>query len=310
MRFLSVAVLLAAFAGTGFAEDVYTKIAEIADPGQQTFPAAQLQMGSDSSLHIISEGTLTQDATTYSRLLGPNTVCVDVVRQYDLGGDKRQAQFQLVYYSLDTVADGLGTVKRGDVIGTASSQVRVVVASDTLDPYLVASSTRPPVKMAGKYWFWPAFLFPTGSTAYLTFDTCADFTKALADVASEASDPPGYVFYPSYRIRFETTLDALPVPLTDGERKDIAGYEHDYYGKSGLYLYKNEIQAGGYTYLICWQGKFDQYLKDEYTLGGKLWLYGNIVTYDYWKKTGYVFIRDFSLKSIETILADKLTALK
>jgi len=56
---------------------------------------------------------------------------------------------------------------------------------------------------------------------------------------------------------------------------------------------------GFYAVVLFWQAGFDKYLQDEYTLTTPLWIFGNILTLDHVKKRIIVFVRDFSIESLE-----------
>jgi len=186
----------------------------------------------------------------------------------------------------------------------------MLVFSKTLDPYLVLNSNRPPAYYAGYFWFNPSFLSATGPTKWITFDPVNDLGSKLAEIASHVSDKsPGLAVY-DQKVRFRTKLSQYPRGISDEERKSISAYESIIYGRNGIIADITEIKADGYTYLLCWQNGFQDYLKKEYTLNDDIWLYGVIVTYNVWEKKGYVFLRDFTMASPEEMYEGRIKELK
>lgn len=55
---------------------------------------------------------------------------------------------------------------------------------------------------------------------------------------------------------------------------------------------------------------FIDYLTNEYVLGDNIWLYGSVISYDAFENVGYVFLRDFTLESIEERYEDRLAELR
>ena len=87
-------------------------------------------------------------------------------------------------------------------------------------------------------------------------------------------------------------------------------YERLVYGKNGVIANITEINAGGYTYWLCWQNGFNEYLQRGYSLNDDIWLYGVIVTYNPWEKRGYIFLRDFTPVPVEEIFEGRMRELR
>jgi hypothetical protein len=236
-----------------------------------------------------------------------NAACVRTSVEYVIDGAARSDSFIVVMGGLESVSAAPGPVKAGAALGLAPGrEIYCAIAADHPSPYLVVMSPRPAYRSGGRWWFDPSFLFSSGSTSWLTFDPIGSFDDAVRAMAEHVeSEEPGMQVFFEQRFRFATALSEFPSPLTDEEAGRIAAYERSLYGRTGIYKFGQRVSAGGREVLCCWQGGFDRYLADEYELGGRIWLYGNLVTYDAWTKTALFFIRDFSLESVEQMYARK-----
>lgn len=236
-----------------------------------------------------------------------NAACVRTSVEYVIDGSTRSDSFIVVMGGLESVSAAPGPVEAGAALGLAPGrEIYCVIAADYPSPYLVVMSPRPAFRSEGRWWFDASFLFSSGSTSWLSFDPIQSFDEAVKAMAEHVgSETPAMQVFFEQRFRFATALSELPSPLSDEEAGRIAAYERSLYGRAGIYKFGQRVSAGGHEVLCCWQGGFDRYLADEYELGGRIWLYGNLVTYDAWTGTALFFIRDFSLESVEQMYARK-----
>jgi hypothetical protein len=255
-----------------------------------------------------ADNPLSADA---QKLLGTNVV-YRLSSAYELYDKEHTAEYYAVLFDFTKTADITSSMKDGDVIGKIDgSDPKLLVFCRTIDPYLVINCERSPYYYDGFYWFYPAFLFRSGDTVWLSFAPADNIDDVLIVIAEHVrDDPPGFTYYPSVRVRFKTQLAEYPRPLTDIEKGRIAGYESRFYRREGLSTHATERYAGGYQYLLCWQEGFDEYLKNEYTLNDDIWIYGSVVTYDVWVKCGYLFIRDFKEETLENMYEERLEIVK
>jgi len=234
-------------------------------------------------------------------------VCVKASVTYEFDYAPRGDAFTIVMGGLESAQAKPGPIKAGAPVGLAPGrEFFCVILADDPSPYLVVMSPRGGEKSGGRWWFDPSFLFSSGSTSWLSFRPIESLdysVKSIGDHVSSESVSMQVFFEERYR--FATSLDEYPSALTAEEAGRIAAYERSLYGREGVMRFGQRVQAGGYDVLLCWQGGFERYLADEYELGDRLWLFGNLATYDAPSKTAYFFIRDFSLESVEEMYSRK-----
>lgn len=233
---------------------------------------------------------------------------------YELNNKKLTAEYYVMIFNFNKTYTKTGKINAGEVIGThRPDKTKVILFCKTLDPYLVLNCSQLPYKYGNYYWFNPMFLIdPDDETKWLSFHAIDSLEKEAMEIITHVeNDPPGFTVYPKLRVRYKTQLNEFPRPLTEKEKKRIATYESWLYGgRTGLMAFANEISIEGRKFLVCWQNGFDKYLKAEYTLKSDIWLYGIIATYDVWEKCGYIFLRDFSLISVEQKYEERLKAIQ
>ena len=291
----------------------YNGIPVLAGGCQSTdFPVANYTSPPDGSFRSMSSGTVADGSFKQGEFdIFGNRLIIRTETNYVLYNENRESTYYVMVFDFKkSVSDGM-IVKQGDIIGHAErDKAKLLVFSETLDPYLVINSNSRPAYYAGYFWFDPVFLSPTGSTKWITFDPVDNIENELSEMAGHLTEEkPGLAVY-NKRVRFRTKLSQYPREISQEERKSISTYEMIAYGRNGLMSHVTEINAGSYDYLLCWQNGFSDYLKKEYALNDDIWLYGVIVTYNVWEKKGYVFLRDFTPVSVEEMYEGRLRILK
>jgi len=276
------------------------------------FPAAAYTPPPDRTFRSMFNGIVVDDSFTQSELdIFGNRLIIQVEDHYTLYDERRETKYYVMVFDIEkSVSDGM-RVEAGNIIGhVEGSRAGLVAFSETLDPYLVVSSNSPPVYYAGYFWFDPVFLSPSGNTRLLTFDPVDVIDTDLIRIADHVlNEAPGLVLF-NQRARFKTELSQYPRAITAEERAVIGGYERLLYGRTGVIANITEINAGEYTYWLCWQNGFDEYLQRGYSLNDDIWLYGVIVTYNPWEKRGYIFLRDFTSVPVEEIFEGRMRELR
>jgi len=282
------------------------------DCGTADFPLAVYTPPPDRTFRSLFDGVVADTFFTQSEFeIFENRLIIQIQDEYVLYNESRETKYYVMIFELEkSVSDGM-LIEYGDIIGhVEGANALLVVFSETLDPYLVINSNTPPVHYAGYFWFSPSFLSPTGNTRWITFDPFDSIENELIKIADHVSEEePGLALY-NQRVRFETKLSQYPRNITAKERDAISLYEMFLYGRSGIISHVNEINAGAYTYLLCWQNGFRDYLQREYVPNDDIWLYGVIVTYNVWEERGYIFLRDFTPVSVEEIYQERMDLLR
>jgi hypothetical protein len=220
--------------------------------------------------------------------------------EYSLYGENKTAVYYVVLFDFEkTIADDAVIVKGTEIGYMGKRSTKLAVFCNTLDPYLIINDSAEPKHCYGWYWFSGGFILSNGSTDWLSFNPVDDIYDVLETMAEHHNELPSFNFYPYFRVRFKTSLSSYPRELTPEETGRIEFYEKMYFKKTGLMEYVNEMDIGAYSFLLCWQNGFLDYLMDEYTLGDDIWLYGSVISYDAFTGKGYIFLRDFSLLSVE-----------
>jgi len=276
------------------------------------FPSSAYNPPPDRSFRSMFTGRVVNGLFPQSELnIFDNRLVIQIKMEYVLYGEKREATYYVLIYDFNkSVSDGM-IVEPGDILGHVErSNPRTLVFSETLDPYLVINSNRPPVYYAGYFWFNPSFLSASGNARWMSFDPVDNIHSELAAMADHLTENVSGLALYDQRVRFKTKLSEYPREISNEERKSVSVYENLVYRRNGLLTHVTEINGGGYGFLLCWQHGFNEYLQKANALNKDIWLYGVMVTYDVWEKKGYVFLRDFTLESVEEIYEERLKELK
>ena len=295
-------VILSVFCSCGS-----TKAAENQDI--EKFPFLSLNNSSGYVYSYFDADIVNNPLSTEGKKIFNDNIVYSFNSAYKLYDNEYTADYYVIIFDFIRTVAETDDIKHGDIIGrTGKEAPKILVFCETIDPYLVISCNSVPHYYGGFYWFDGSFLFSSGkATKWLDYDPTENIEKKLIDVADHATEEPGMVFYPQFSLRFQTRLEEYPREITDGERQEISAYENMLYGRNDVTTHVNEIQAGKYKYLLCWQRGFDQYLKKEYILNNDIWVFGKIATYSAWRDCGYLFIRDFTLESLETMYENRIS---
>ena len=241
------------------------------------------------------------------KIFGENVV-YSLSSTYKLYGKESTINYYVIVFDFKKTISKTENVKKMDIIGKSKGDdPKVLVFCKTIDPFFVITCRNFPYFYDYFYWYEGSFLFPSANPKWLNFEPTDNIEKILFDMADHAKDSSSSLnYYPDSTYRFKTKLDKFPRKATDNELKNMSMYENLLYNRNGITTHVTEIQAGKYKYLLCWQKGFDQYLSKEYKLNSDIWIFGAAVTYSIFHNCGYIFIRDFSLESLESIYESRV----
>ena len=276
------------------------------------FPAVSLFPPPDRVFRSIFFGKVVDSFFQKSEFdIFEDRLVIQIDENYVLYNEEQKITYFIMIFDLEKMVTDGATIELGDVLGRVhEAHVKMLAFSETLDPYLIINSSRIPVFYAGYYWFDPSFLASTGNTRFLSFNPVDNIDIMLTEMADHIiQETPGLAIY-NERVRFKSKLSLYPQAITQEQRSAISGYENIVYGRTGIIGHINEIKTGGFSYYLCWQNGFNEYLRREYTLNNDIWLYGIIVTYDVLEKRAYIFLRDFTPVSLEEIYQGRMEELR
>jgi len=230
---------------------------------------------------------------------------------YYFEGELRQISYDMVFGGLASAARETGSVEQGETIGIGTEDSYLAVRSPDLDPWMIRSAPKP-MYYGGYWWFVPEWIDPN-LTQWLTYrpvesllDAVEDFYRRWED---EHNDPgPSYTIhhYPDLdRIRVKTVLRSFPIPLESSMA--IEHTENYFYGSTGHIKFASDAgRVAAHSVVLCWQSGFDQWLREEYSLGDPIWIYCSIYTIDHEYRRILVFVRDFALAPDEEIVLSRI----
>lgn len=218
--------------------------------------------------------------------------------KYYFDGEYRTSEYEVLYVDVELNTKNK-TVKKGDVIGTASgNQYNITIRSKIIDPYLVGCSNILPKKIDGYYYFLPGMLLSNVMKYFeympLNDDELFGMYKHVTEPEENDEDwAPGVALFEWHNL-VETTLSEYPAKV---ESYSIAGVPIE---SAMLIDYK------GIKLRLNFQRGFLDYLKNEYKLNDKIYLYLVITSMDYFSKEVDCYVRDFSLKSPTEIVKQNI----
>jgi len=241
------------------------------------------------------------------KIFGENVV-YSLSSTYKLYGKESTVNYYVIIFDFMKTIKKPDNVKKMDIIGKSTGEnPKMLVFCKSIDPFFIITCRNMPYYYDDFYWYEGSFLFPSANPKWLNFEPADNIEKILidmADLAKESSSSLAY--YPESLYRFKTKLDKYPRKATDNELKNMSMYENMLYNRTGITTHVSEIKAGKYKYLLCWQRGFDQYLSKEYKPKNDIWIFCVAATYNIFNNCGYIFVRDFSLESMESIYESRM----
>jgi len=241
------------------------------------------------------------------KIFGENVV-YSLSSTYKLYGKESTVNYYVIIFDFMKTIKKPDNVKKMDIIGKSTGEnPKMLVFCKSIDPFFIITCRNMPYYYDDFYWYEGSFLFPSANPKWLNFEPADNIEKILIDMADLANESPSSVaYYPDSLYRFKTKLDKYPRKVADNEIKNISMYENWLYNRTGITTHVSEIKAGQYKFLLCWQRGFDQYLSKEYKLKNDIWIYGAVVTYNVFNNCGYIFVREFSLESVEEVYESRV----
>jgi hypothetical protein len=223
---------------------------------------------------------------------------------YYLFGRVNTANYYVMIFDFNKSISNTENIRRGDIIGEGSER-KLIIFSETMDPFLVVNCISMPRYYGGFYWFDAMFLLPTGSTNWFSFEQTQNIENILNEILLIHQ---GFSFFPTFRYSFMGKLSEYPREITDNERQDISAFENMYFNRN-IITHVNEIQIGRHKILLCWQSGFDQHLRNQYTLNNDIWFYSMNIVYNAIENIGYIFLRDFKLETLEEMYENRINVM-
>lgn len=246
---------------------------------------------------------------------GKNCFVANFERHYFLNGKEYTGLYELIFTDITVSkefkkAESMTFVEEGTVIGKSKTgNTKVFVRSKNLDPNLVSVTSVYPVYY-NDYWYFAANIFLQTSPKFLEFrpitskkteipfDDAPDTLAGLA-AGSSSKDASSYAQFPVSDVMFKTKLSSLPVQSTKSNRTEILLYSQ-YFRNCPT---ETKVNVFGTNIVLHFQPGFDDYLKEEYTLGKDIYIYCYLVfTY---KGELHAIVRDYTLVSPETFVEER-----
>ena len=249
--------------------------------------------------------------------LGFRLVAVKTDLSYLYQG-RRSVEFEYIFGGLESVDVEAGDrIVSGVLIGRASAMSYMSARAATVDPYMLRMTQNKPLYYNGAWYFSPDWIIPD-TTAWLSFRAAPSFRYSMMEYyhrlmgGGESSE--GVILRNQYdldRIRAKLVLESYPEPISDNSTVRLI--EQRFFSGRSLYVLRSsfdDMTVEGYTPVLLWQHDFDTYLESEYTLGEDIYVYGSICAIDHVNREILVGVRDFSLKSDETIVNERMSELE
>ena len=232
-----------------------------------------------------------------------------ITETYILSGKENIACYYAILFDFNKTVVNTEGLKQGDIIGRGNDS-KLLVFSQTMDPFLVINCNVKPVFYDGFYWFDGLFLLG-GSRDWFSFEQTESIENILNDKSGQqaptalAVPTRGVKLFNMFRYSFKCKLSEYPELMTQNERQNVMVIENMIFGRS-ITTHINEIQMGQNKIILCWQSGYSQYLRDEYTLNDDIWLYSMSMAYNQFLDTYYLFLIDFKLETLEDMYENRI----
>ncbi|MCQ2591045.1 MAG: hypothetical protein MJ179_11525 [Treponema sp.] len=233
-----------------------------------------------------------------------NSVVVEINKTYFFENEDRTSTYEMIYFDVKQTAKKGAEISSGDELGKAMNDVvYIIVRSKTIDPYLVSVNSILPVKVNGFYYWFPGML-ANDTMKYLDYSPLdLEGVKWMYNhTTNPDSDPdwtPGYSSF-RWQILMETSLKSYPKKL-----KENAMSKYGVPIESEL-----TVEYEGMQFSLAFQPQFLDYLKEEYKLKDKIYLYLVVDGIGAFDKTFSCYVRDFSLISPTEIVKRNMNTIK
>lgn len=252
-----------------------------------------------------------------------NTIIITFPNTYYYDGKKQFVEYQLIVSGVK-VSDSYKNaenrqIKKEEVIGTAvSSPVVLNIRCKEFDPYLIDVSAVPPEFEQDWYYFGIEMFLPTspklldyqpiaGKTDEIDFWDYPDSLENLYRQATERGDDERQIHFssfPVFQVCLTTTLSNYPktAEIAAGLSSPAAGLIVRRYFSNCPYMIQHNYN--GIPLRLYFQNGFDQYLKEEYKLGNKIYLYTSVIFI--LNGEFYCYVRDFTLETPKDTVLQKM----
>lgn len=243
------------------------------------------------------------------------TISIEVNQSYYWKDEIKNCTYQLIITNINDFTD-LKEVKYGEGLGTITKDTCLIARSKEADPYLVRLTNTQILKYKDYYYFQPAWIL-NSSTTFLDYravesleDHANDFYNRWESEYEELED--NRVLHVSLfnwpeldSIRVKIVLNEYPQKIQNTAALNIS--QSSYFGRTILEFQTPFECNCPYTPYLYWQSGFDEYLKNEYTLGTDLYVYCTFLALDHDNKRIIINVRDFNNRSDEDVYEERIT---
>ena len=223
---------------------------------------------------------------------------------YYYNNEKRTSTYQLIYVGTKILENPNPNFDTNIEFAQATTnELKLICRSKELDKYLISCSTALPQEYNGYFYFLPGMLLNT-TMKYLHFVDIHEYDYKWLyhhTVDEDQNDPdwaPGFskVFWDIY-INTELTSypEILDTPIIHN------GIQHER---------RTEIIYDGIKFELFFQPNFKKYLEEECKIGDKIYYYLNVEGCNFFTKSYSAYVRDFSIKSPEEIIDERINLIK
>ena len=230
-----------------------------------------------------------------------DNIVYDFRHTYNLYGRENTVNFYVMVFDFNKTATNNENIRLGDIIGTGN-EPKLIIFSETLNPYLVVNCIRMPKYYDGFYWFDGMFLLQSGSTDWFSFERVQSIEYILNEIIEIHQ---GISYFSTFRYSFMGKLNEYPREIISDERDAISAFENMFFNRN-IITHINEVRIGQNKIYLCWQNGFEQYIQNEYNLNNNIWFFSMNLIYNSYEKTSYIFLRDFKLETLEEMYENRI----